>query len=276
MTSFRVGAVACGVLGCAYILLRAAPATNQQTDLLWHHRNLGKAFFENPTTQKEAVAEFKQALEMQPNSVRERINYGLALLKAGETLPAVAELEKAQKQDPSVPHTWFNLGIIAKKDGDTARAIQQLEGMEKLVPQDAKTRYNLGVLYKQNSQREKAMSELEMAEKLDPNFAAPRLQLFNLYRQLNRPADAKREIARFQEIKAQQNGAPIAEDAEANNYSEIYDPIDIPAGASEPVKPQYDDRVIAEKVSGFAPLDRQRVVAWSATGRSLCIRAASR
>jgi hypothetical protein len=30
-------------------------------DLLWQHRNLGKAFYENPTTQKEAVAEFRKA-----------------------------------------------------------------------------------------------------------------------------------------------------------------------------------------------------------------------
>ena len=42
----------------ALLLLHAASASRQQQDLLWRHRNLGKAFYENPTTQKEAVIEF--------------------------------------------------------------------------------------------------------------------------------------------------------------------------------------------------------------------------
>lgn len=265
MKGLRVGIGACAGTACAVLLLWGAPA-DPAADQLWHLRNLGKAFYENPTTQKEAVEEFKKALDLRPNSVRERVNYGLALLKAGETPAAVVELEKAQKQDPAVPHTWFNLGIIAKKDGDAPRAIQQLEGMEKLVPTDVKTHYNLGVLYKQAGEREKAAGELEMAEKLDPNFSAPHLQLFNLYRAMGRANDAEREVAVFKTIKAQQQGAPVAEDAEASEYSEIWDPIDIPAGAAEPAHPRFKDKVIAKKADGFAALDRDRVIAWSGSG----------
>src|SRR6516165_1244533 len=88
-------------------------------DLVWQHRNLGKAFFENPTTQKEAVVEFRKALDLNPGSVSERLNYGLALLRAGERDQAVAELEAVQKQAPSLPHTWFNLGVIYKMQGNT-------------------------------------------------------------------------------------------------------------------------------------------------------------
>src|SRR5215831_18692389 len=61
-------------------------------DALARHRNLGKAFYENPTTQQKAVDEFKAALDLAPASARERINYGLALLRAGRTADAVAEL----------------------------------------------------------------------------------------------------------------------------------------------------------------------------------------
>ena len=35
---------------------------------LWHYRNLGKALYENPTTQKEAVEQFKKALDLAPDS----------------------------------------------------------------------------------------------------------------------------------------------------------------------------------------------------------------
>src|ERR1700720_4750228 len=85
-------------------LLHGASASRQQQDLLWHYRNLGKAFYENPTTQKEAVVEFKKAFDVAPNSARERVNYGLALLRAGQTKDGVAELAKAQRQDPAIPH----------------------------------------------------------------------------------------------------------------------------------------------------------------------------
>src|SRR5689334_1955961 len=82
-----------------------APATVE--DRLAQYRNLGKAFYENPTTQAEAVDEFKKALDLKPDSVREQLNYGLALLRAAKTKEAVAMLEKVQKEDPSLPHTWF-------------------------------------------------------------------------------------------------------------------------------------------------------------------------
>ena len=96
-------------------------------ELLWEHRNLGKAFYENPTTQYEAVEQFKQALALAPDSGRERLNYGLALLKAGKTAEGIAELQRVEKQAPEIPHPWFNLGIVLKRDVHTTRRSSSLE-----------------------------------------------------------------------------------------------------------------------------------------------------
>src|ERR1041385_8915412 len=65
------------------------------------YRNLGKAFYENPTTQQQSVEQFQKALELAPDSVRERVNYGLALLRAGKTADGITKLRKAQQQDPT-------------------------------------------------------------------------------------------------------------------------------------------------------------------------------
>src|SRR5215472_11354806 len=92
---------------------------------VWQHRNLGKAFYENPTTHKEAAGELRQALALAPNSTREQLNYGLALLRAGDEKAGVAELEKVQKRDPKLPHTWFNLGVIYKKLNEPEKALAQ-------------------------------------------------------------------------------------------------------------------------------------------------------
>ncbi len=197
-------------------------------DALWHHRNLGKAFYENPTTQKEAIEQFKQALALNPGSARERVNYGLALLKAGETKEAVAVLEASQKQAPEIPHTWFNLGVVAKREGDYERALQQMLGAEKLVPGEPTVHHNLGAIYKLLNKPAEAAKEFEAAEKLNPNLAAPHFQLYNSYRQSGRTADAARELALFQEAKKRDAGAPIAENMESNDYTEIYDVADAP------------------------------------------------
>src|SRR4030095_16548386 len=101
-----------------------APST---PDSLWHYRNLGKAFYENPTTQQQAVEMFQKALELNPDSVRERVNHGMALLRAGKTDDGIAELQKAQQEDPKLPHTWFNLGIAYKKAGEYDKAAAQFE-----------------------------------------------------------------------------------------------------------------------------------------------------
>src|ERR1700691_2392524 len=98
------------------------------------HRSLGKAFFENPTTHVEAIAEFKKALDLAPNSVREKLNYALALLHGNRVPEGIALLEQFQRLDPSLPHTWFNLGIYYKKSDQSEKALAQFQPVATLVP----------------------------------------------------------------------------------------------------------------------------------------------
>ena len=137
-----------GATLAAVLTSSAFQATQSNEDVLAQARNLGKAFYENPTTQAQSVDQFKKALDMMPNSARERVNYGISLLHNAKTAEGIAELEKAQKQDPSIPHTWFNLGIAYKKESQFDKAIEQFLGMVKLVPDEPISHYNLGVLYK--------------------------------------------------------------------------------------------------------------------------------
>ncbi len=215
--------------GLAWMLLAQTARPDQSQ--LWHYRNLGKAFYENPTTQKQAVDEFKKALTLAPGSVRERVNYGLALLRAGDVTHGIEELQKVQKIDPKLPHTWFNLGITLKKQGDLDAALAQFEGMAKLVPDEPITHYQMASILKARGDQAAAVKEFETARRLDPRLAAPHFQLYGLYRQLNRTEEAAAELRIFQEIKKEQEGAAVPEDMEWSVYAEIYDPIDAPAPA---------------------------------------------
>jgi Tfp pilus assembly protein PilF len=263
-----VVAVACAAL----LLLKGA---DSKEDEIWRHRNLGKAFYENPTTQVQAVDEFKKALDLAPNSARERLNYGLALLRAAKSKEGIAELIKAQKQDPKIPHTWFNLGIVYKKDSEYDKAITQLEQMTKLAPDEPKSHYNLAVLYKLNNKLDAALEEFEISAKLDPNLAGPHFQLYNAYRQAGRADDGARELKLFQAIKERTKGAAIPEDMEWSFYSEIYETIEPKPADDKAAELKFRDVAIQAKLdpkgAGILALDydgdgKPDALAWSASG----------
>src|SRR5215467_5171270 len=233
MNSLKALVPAAFLAGAALLLLRGADSARPHEDEIWRHRNLGKAFYENPTTQAQAVDEFKKALDLAPDSARERVNYGLALLRAGKTKEGVAELEKAQKQDPKIPHTWFNLGIAYKKDSAYDKAAAQFEGMIKLVPDEPKSHYNLAVLDKLNGKPDEALKEFEISARLDPNLGGPHFQLYNTYRGAGRADDAARELKTFQQIKERTKGAAVPEDMEWSFFAEIYETVE-PKPAEQP------------------------------------------
>ena len=269
MHPFRIVLPVLGASALAWILL-AQPVRPDQTQL-WHHRNLGKAFYENPTTQQQAVDEFRKALTLAPGSLRERVNYGLALVRAGDVPGGITELRKAQQMDPKLPHTWFNLGIQLKKQGDLDGALEQLEGMTRLVPDEPVTHYQIGSIRKARGEQTAAVQEFETARRLNPLLAAPHFQLYGLYRQMNRAADAAEELRVFQELKKQQEGAAVPEDMEWSWYAEIYDPADAP-GLPPPGPPAYRSERIADGFDAGTPgvaaiaLDggtRPSLVAWS-------------
>lgn len=219
--------------GLAWMVHAAADSTEVLEERLTRVRNLAKAYYENPNTKKEAVEEFEKALALKPDSPRERLNYGLALIRAGEVDAGIAELRKVQEQSPEIPHTWFNLGIEYKKLGQFDEAIRQFEQMARLIPAEATTHYNLGVLYKRAGRNGEAIEKFQLAARLDPSLAAPHFQLFNSYRTAGERAKAEAELEVFKKIKDIQKDAVVGEDMNWSFYSEVYETID-PRPAADP------------------------------------------
>ncbi len=229
------------VLGTLFISAAADPGT---TARLWEYRNLGKAFYENPDTHQQAVEQLKKALDVAPDSVRERINYGLGLLRAGQTDSGTAQLLQAQKQDPTLAYTWFNLGIVYKHAGDYEKAIEQLKGATRLLPTEPIPHYNLASVYRSKGDNAAAIPEFLEAERLNPNLSGTHFQLFTIYQRTANPQAAARERQLFEETKKRNAGAAVPEDMEWCNYAELYDPPEPrSAAAAEPTR--YKDQVIA-------------------------------
>jgi tetratricopeptide (TPR) repeat protein len=273
------------LLLAAVVVLLWSAETPSVDERLARHRNLGKAFYENPTTQAEAVVEFRRALELAPKSPREKLNYGLALLRAGKNDEAVAALKDVQRTDPKLPHTWFNLGIAYKKAGDIADAIGQFEHMSTLTPDEPIVHYQLGALYKMDARLEEARKQFELAAKLNPNLAAPQFQLYNILRQGGQAEDAQKHLDRFKSLKKNAEGAAVAEDVDWCTYAEIYDPPVMPTVTAETSPPSFQDRALEGAVdattAGFAAIDstgtgQTDLLVWSSKGVALYRRGTER
>lgn len=232
---------ACIALTALVVLLGAAP---DKTESLQRFRNLGKAFYENPTTQAEAIAEFRKALDLDPSSVTEKLNYGLALLRGGRTPEAVSLLQQVQRQDPALPHTWFNLGLTFKRSGEIDKARTQFERLIQIVPSEPIGHYQLGTLYRIAGRAPDAIAQFQRASELNPLLAAAHFQLYNLYRQSGRKQESEQELAAFQRLKQQQEGAAIPEDVDWCVFAEIYDPPRALTPVARPAKPIYEEKVL--------------------------------
>ncbi len=235
-------------LAVSALFIIAAPQSGPDTAStarLWQYRNLGKAFYENPDTHQQAAEELKKALDAAPDSVRERINYGLGLLRAGQTEAGVTELLRAQKQDPSLPHTWFNLGIVYKHAGDYDKAIDQLKGAIRLIPSEAIPHYNLASVYRSKGDNAAAIPEFLEAERLNPGLSGTHFQLFTIYQRTGNPEGAARERQLFEEAKKRNAGAAVPEDMEWCNYAELYDPSDPRPAAAAAQPTHFKDQLIA-------------------------------
>jgi tetratricopeptide (TPR) repeat protein len=264
------------------LLLAVACSKPRNQNLRDQHRNLGKAFYENPTTQQQAVQEFQQALAIAPDSARDKLNYALALLKVpGREEEAIKLSQEVQRQDPSLPHTWFNLGIYYKRQGDATKAIAQFEGMLARTPDEAIAHYQLGTLYKQVNRRNEAQAQFEKAAELDPSLAAARFQLYNLYRLEGNTEQANRYLADFERLQKLQKSWVIPENVEWCNYAEIYDPPEARAEAAAPPEPKFADTRIEGTVdpatAGLTLIDstgngQTDLLVWSSQGIRLFLK----
>ena len=276
--AFRSVSLAATLVVLASLACRQGPSLDPETAArLRELRHVGKALYESPGSAEQAVEQLRKAHELVPTSAQDRLNYGLALLRAGQGEPGMAELLTVQKEDPSIPHTYFNLGVEYKKAGDSANAIEQFEKMAQLTPNEAKVHYNLGQLYKQEERDAEAEEKFVLAARLDSSLAAPHFQLYNLLRRSD-PARAKQALDEFQRLKKLQDETGLNEDIDWSFFSELYDPVE-PSEAPAPAEGTSFETTSLGKLEGGAPagtllldVDADRapdVLAWNAANAAL-------
>jgi protein O-mannosyl-transferase len=143
------------------------------------HRALGDAL-DGVGRRDEAIAEYEQALAINPAGYQARVNLGKVLIETGRPKQAAEQLTEALRIRPGLPDTLLNLGVALAQQGQLDDAAARFTEAAKANPRDARALYNLGHLRELEGRRDEARERYAAAVKLAPRYYEAHVALANL------------------------------------------------------------------------------------------------
>src|SRR5882762_11285524 len=111
--------------------------------------------------------------------------WAIELSRAKSWEQAIANYRQALVLEPNDPSTHYNLALTLKYSGDTKQAAEEFEAALRLKPKWADAHYGLGATRYDLGEKDAALKELRTAVVLDPANAGARRLLAHLYSQQN-------------------------------------------------------------------------------------------
>jgi tetratricopeptide (TPR) repeat protein len=144
-----------------------------------------------------SAAEFRRAIELNPQDAGVRLWYAWNLVLTGHGEAGIAEAPRARELDPLSAFVETGLAQMYYCSGQPSEAIQRLRVVVATDPGFFNGHYYLGVAYVQNGQYAEAIAELQEAERLDPQQPQPIAYLVYALARLGRTDAARGELARL-------------------------------------------------------------------------------
>jgi tetratricopeptide (TPR) repeat protein len=138
------------------------------------HSNLADALARIPGRMNDAVAQYEEALRLKPDYAQAHNNLGAALARIpGRMNDAIAQYEEALRLKPDYAETHNNLGLaLAQIPGRLEDAIAQYEETLRLKPDSAEAHNNLGLAWATMPGRlEDAIAQYKEVLRLQPDYA---------------------------------------------------------------------------------------------------------
>ncbi len=149
-----------------------------------------------------AIATLRQILASDPSFSKVHYNIALADMHAEKWDDARTELSAELAVSPADPDAMYDLGFVDLQESRNDDAMKLFEQVVAAHPDYANAQYELGKLLMDKGQYQDAVPHLEAAERISPDKDYIHYQLQAAYRKLARPADADRELALYQQLKA--------------------------------------------------------------------------
>jgi tetratricopeptide (TPR) repeat protein len=194
----------------------------------------------------EAIAQFKRALQIQPDYAVAHNNLGNALLRLGQTADSYTHLQKALQLDANNAEAHNNLGnTLVQMDRVDEAATHYGKAVE-IDPSYAQAHNNLGALFLQTGHLEESVTHLQKALALEPDSADAHNNLANTLMRMGKIDEALSHYntaleLRPSDINAQNNLAwllatfPDARIRNGPRAIQLAEHADIAAGGTNPV-----------------------------------------
>lgn len=179
------------------------------------HQMLG--FFETKCQENiAAVASYRRALDLDPDSPGAAIGLGIAQSAAGMDQDARHTFEAAIARFPQNPIPYQALGTLLLKLSDAgqaqpAQAERMFAAALALDPTLAESHYQLGNLALARGDCPDALQHLQAAVRSRPQDSRVHFALARVYRRLGQQADAARETELFRRAKEAEAAAGVAQ-----------------------------------------------------------------
>lgn len=140
---------------------------------------------------QDAAAEFRKAVEAQPDSVPARINLAAALAEAGDRKGAKEQLREVLKLAPGNGTAHFNLGTLMALEGETAGAVVHFQETARIDPNDGAARIALAQALEKDGRTDEALAQYQAGVGLAPQDESGWLGAAGLLVRLGRFKQAK-------------------------------------------------------------------------------------
>jgi tetratricopeptide (TPR) repeat protein len=182
----------------------------QRTPASYRVRQLSAEIFEVQSRYDEAVAEYRKAIEMNPQAPDLHFRLGRVILLAGHNADSLAKAAAAfqdeLKLNPEDGACEFQLGQIAQVESKKTDARAHFEKALALSPQFVQAMIALGKIETQDQQYGKAISLLTKAAALQPSNETAHYALLTAYRDAGQMDKAKAEKAILDKLQKPPEG----------------------------------------------------------------------
>src|SRR5262245_31399007 len=168
---------------------------------LYRLNNIGVAFMEQ-FKHEDAVKQFKQALERDPDFAVARINLALAHFYLNDSRAAVEEARAAVKLAPESPHAHYALAAALKNEKLYDESLAEFNKVLSIDPRDSATNIQIGQLQAQKQQYPQAIAAFQRAIESEPYNATAVYSLAQALIRAGQQAEGQKALARFQQLRA--------------------------------------------------------------------------
>jgi arylsulfatase A-like enzyme/Tfp pilus assembly protein PilF len=151
---------------------------------------------------EKAVPVLRKAVEMRPDLTVPRYQLGSALFETGDFVAAAVQFETAVARAPNWPEAHFELATAYARADRLTDAIPEYERVIELRPNHYSAHLLLGRAQALSGNPTAAVPNLVKAAELQPTSPEPHRFLADAYVQLGQQADAGRERAAAQRLRA--------------------------------------------------------------------------